>query len=108
MHHFLKSGPKTKTDIICCFCSEKQKLVQRKPGASLLHQFGFVKWCSRKHAKRLRMALINCKECGEKVSKNAKSCPGCGAPVKGRASLAMVIMALIALLFFLGKVYGTN
>lgn len=29
------------------------------------------------------MALIQCPECGHKVSKNATSCPNCGEPVIG-------------------------
>lgn len=32
------------------------------------------------------MALTKCKECGKEVSKKAESCPGCGAPVKGKSS----------------------
>jgi hypothetical protein len=32
------------------------------------------------------MALIKCKECGQEVSKKAKTCPGCGAPVKAQTS----------------------
>lgn len=28
------------------------------------------------------MSLIKCKECGEKVSSNASSCPHCGNPIK--------------------------
>jgi hypothetical protein len=30
------------------------------------------------------MALINCKECDNKVSSTAASCPKCGAPIAGR------------------------
>ena len=26
------------------------------------------------------MGLANCKECGKKISTNAKSCPNCGSP----------------------------
>lgn len=29
------------------------------------------------------MALIPCKECGRRVSDQASSCPGCGAPIEG-------------------------
>lgn len=32
------------------------------------------------------MALTKCKECGKEVSKKAESCPGCGAPIKGKSS----------------------
>lgn len=34
------------------------------------------------------MALVKCKECGEKVSTKATSCPSCGAKVPKRTSLA--------------------
>lgn len=30
------------------------------------------------------MALIECHECGKKISDSAGSCPGCGAPVRAR------------------------
>jgi uncharacterized membrane protein YvbJ len=29
------------------------------------------------------MALINCDECGKKISSKAEACPQCGAPVGG-------------------------
>ena len=30
------------------------------------------------------MALIECHECGKKISDSAASCPGCGAPVRAK------------------------
>lgn len=27
------------------------------------------------------MALINCQECGKKISDRAESCPNCGCPI---------------------------
>ncbi len=30
------------------------------------------------------MALINCIDCGERVSDRAKSCPKCGCPIERR------------------------
>ena len=36
------------------------------------------------------MALIECSECGRQVSDRAVSCPGCGAPIAGKAAGAPV------------------
>ncbi len=56
------------------------------------------------------MALIKCKECGEKVSNKADACPKCGAPfrlrVKGPSGCMMLIIvfvSIIALIIFLSK-----
>ena len=47
------------------------------------------------------MALINCKECGESISKKADKCPKCGAPQKKRTSSITWIAALtLGALFF--------
>ena len=35
------------------------------------------------------MALIPCSECGKQVSEKAASCPNCGAPITGAASLSL-------------------
>ena len=46
------------------------------------------------------MALKKCKECGKEVSTKAKSCPNCGAQLKGggcAASIARIILFLLAL-----------
>lgn len=44
------------------------------------------------------MALKKCKECGKDVSKNAKACPNCGAPVSskqyGCGTLILVLLVL--------------
>jgi TM2 domain-containing membrane protein YozV len=56
-----------------------------------------------------RMALIYCSECGNKVSDNAASCPGCGALQKGDKShiaaglLAPFLGGLGAHKFYLGR-----
>lgn len=47
------------------------------------------------------MALVKCKECGEKISKKAKECPHCGAPVKKKTSLfTWIVTFFIAWLVF--------
>jgi predicted amidophosphoribosyltransferase len=46
------------------------------------------------------MALKNCKECGKEVSTQAKTCPNCGAQLKGggcAASIARIILFLLAI-----------
>jgi len=49
------------------------------------------------------MTLAKCKECGEKVSTKAKSCPQCGAKAPKRTpKLVWVFLALIGYLFYLG------
>lgn len=45
------------------------------------------------------MALIKCKECGNEVSKKAKTCPKCGAPVKQSSSLGVVLLVGGVLIF---------
>ena len=50
------------------------------------------------------MALMKCNECGHEVSKKAKTCPSCGAPVKvppkeyGCGTLLLVLVVMIILL----------
>ena len=48
------------------------------------------------------MALIKCKECGNKISKEAESCTQCGAPRKKRVKLSIlgVILVLLGLAVF--------
>lgn len=51
------------------------------------------------------MALIKCKECGNKISTEAESCPQCGAPQKKKAKLSILGGILVLLgLFVLGIV----
>ena len=48
------------------------------------------------------MSLIKCRECGKKVSKKAKLCPGCGSPVKAKPASgcgAIFIMAIFVAAF---------
>ncbi len=42
-----------------------------------------------------KMALIKCKECGEKVSTKAKNCPACGAPIKKSSGCALILLLLV-------------
>lgn len=48
------------------------------------------------------MALIKCKECGNQISKSAKSCPNCGAPrekAQGGISLAKFLVIALGVVF---------
>lgn len=49
--------------------------------------------------------LISCKDCGHQVSKNAKSCPNCGAKIKKTSILLWIVLAFIGIPFFAG-VFG--
>ena len=54
------------------------------------------------------MALINCRECGTKVSDSAQSCPSCGNPnlkqeKSGSSINLLLIGGIILLLFIIGK-----
>lgn len=40
------------------------------------------------------MALINCKECGAKISKKSTACPHCGAPQKKKTSAVTWLVTL--------------
>ena len=50
------------------------------------------------------MASMSCKECGRKVSRNAKKCPQCGVPIKRKTPLfvwpAMFVVFLSAIGYF--------
>ena len=49
------------------------------------------------------MALIKCKDCGHEVSKEAKTCPNCGAPTtqkrktESATSVARIILMVLAI-----------
>lgn len=49
------------------------------------------------------MALVNCKECGEKVSTKAKSCPACGAKSRKKTSI-ITKFALVSFVLAMGIV----
>jgi len=50
------------------------------------------------------MALIKCKECKNKVSKKAVSCPHCGAPIKNKGTngctgcLSVILLGVVGIL----------
>ena len=49
------------------------------------------------------MALVKCKECGDKVSNKAKSCPSCGAkPPKKTSFVTWGIILIISLVIYGG------
>ena len=50
------------------------------------------------------MSLIQCKECGKQISKNAEKCPYCGEPVPKKKKTSMWTWLLI--LLFIGYVLG--
>lgn len=50
------------------------------------------------------MALVKCKECGEQVSTQAKTCPKCGARVPKKTSL----ITWVVLIFIIYVVYQAN
>jgi len=52
------------------------------------------------------MSLINCKECGQQISKSAKACPHCGAKVKRTGIFTWIVAGFFALMF-LGMIVGT-
>lgn len=53
--------------------------------------------------------LVECKECGHKVSKSAKACPNCGHRKKGFldgcGTLIVVVLVLIAAIWFFTSVF---
>lgn len=53
------------------------------------------------------MALIKCKECGEKISTKAKSCPNCGA-IPPRKTSIVTWAALVLILFGLYSTWQTE
>lgn len=56
------------------------------------------------------MALTKCKECGNEVSKNAESCPKCGAPVKKKPKQygcgTLILIGIVG--FILIGVFSSN
>ncbi|MFL5762368.1 MAG: zinc-ribbon domain-containing protein [Bacteroidia bacterium] len=44
------------------------------------------------------MALIKCKECGEQISNQAKSCPKCGSPLQKKSGSGFLIFLLIIII----------
>ena len=51
------------------------------------------------------MALIKCKECGEKVSTKAKNCPSCGAKAPKKTSIVTWGVLVLILLAIFGAIH---
>lgn len=51
------------------------------------------------------MALIKCIECGREISSTSPTCPGCGAPVRGKSSLGSAVLVLIVIGVAIALVY---
>ena len=51
------------------------------------------------------MAVVKCKECGEKVSTKAKACPSCGALAQKKTSLTtwFVLIAIVLVVYSISK-----
>lgn len=52
--------------------------------------------------------LTNCKDCGNQVSKNADSCPNCGAKVKRTSILTWVAAIFIGMLVIIAVLSGAS
>ncbi len=53
------------------------------------------------------MALVNCKECGHEISKNAEVCPNCGAKVK-KSSLGGCLLLVVLGFIIIGYIGSTS
>lgn len=57
------------------------------------------------------MALIDCKECGHKISPEASSCPNCGCPVPKKSKMKIFLFTLsifAVIIYFSGKDSSTT
>lgn len=56
------------------------------------------------------MALVKCKECGEKVSTKAKTCPNCGAKAPKKTSLFtwIVLIFIVFVIYAVSKAPSTS
>jgi hypothetical protein len=53
--------------------------------------------------------LVKCKECGGRVSDDAKACPHCGAVPRRRLSVGRIVLGVLigfAALYWYGTTYG--
>jgi 3D (Asp-Asp-Asp) domain-containing protein len=53
-------------------------------------------------------ALVQCRDCGQKISKRAAKCPNCGAPVKKKTSGCLVVFALIVIIGIITMIIENN
>jgi len=54
------------------------------------------------------MAMVKCKECGNKISKKAKACPECGAPNKKRTSATTYFVLLVIIVITIGNINSNS
>ena len=60
------------------------------------------------------MALIKCKECGEKISKKAEACPHCGNPLKKKSGSTQIgcgtsiVVIALSIWFFSNLINDTS
>ena len=51
------------------------------------------------------MSLVKCKECGKELTKDLKSCPKCGYPIKNRTAkiiiMLLIVLILLSIIIFL-------
>jgi hypothetical protein len=52
------------------------------------------------------MSLINCKECGNQISKKADKCPNCGAPNRLKISGCALFFLIGVIVFVIGETIG--
>lgn len=50
--------------------------------------------------------LTNCVTCGAEIAKNAKVCPNCGAKIKKKHPILVVVLALVVLIAVIAAVAG--
>jgi len=54
------------------------------------------------------MSLIKCKECGQQISRSAKSCPNCGARLKSHPIPWAKLTLIFSLFIFLLILFSIN
>ena len=69
-----------------------------------VHRFQKFSDAQQKETRRDSLTLVKCKDCGQEVSKRAKHCPGCGAPVQYTVSLGTVVMFVVFIVVMAGVV----
>lgn len=54
------------------------------------------------------MAMVSCKDCGEKVSSKAKACPKCGAPPPKKTSFVTWAVLVVIVLAVFGSIQSKS
>ena len=57
-------------------------------------------------ASKLKRGLVPCKACGNPVSKSAKACPSCGAPIKRRSSCGGCLFLIVLFVIIGGAIFS--